>query len=135
MLGRNPASDSLLGRIRAMPYFFILPAYVALLIGLIGVAVVARFVPRFQPVSGYIVGGTIGTLIGFVIANVVVVLAGVAPAWLAQKFTFPAWLHQVSQYFVAAMLLIGPFIGSAIGVLLGFAVGLYFVYRRRRHAA
>ena len=118
-----------------MPYFFILPAYIALLIGLIGAAIVARFVPRFQPMSGYIVGGAIGTLIGFIIINILVVNAGVAPAWLAQKFTFPDWLQQVSRYFVAAALLIGPFIGSAIGVVVGFAAGLYFVYRRRRLAA
>jgi hypothetical protein len=118
-----------------MPYFFILPAYVALLIGLIGVAVAARFVPRFRRASGYIIGGAVGTLIGFVIINVIVILAGVAPAWLAQKFTFPDWLQQVSRYFVAATLLIGPFIGSAIGVFFGFAAGIYFVFRRRSHAA
>src|ERR1035441_3506413 len=99
-----------------MPYFFILPAYVALLVGLIGVAVVARFVPRFQPASGYIVGGTVGTLVGFIFINVVVIVVGVLPAWLAQKISFPDWLQQVSKIFVAAALLIGPFIGSAIGV-------------------
>jgi hypothetical protein len=118
-----------------MPYFFILPAYVALLVGLIGVAVVARFVPRFRRASGYFIGGAVGTLVGFVIINIIVILAGVAPAWLAQKFTFPDWLQQVSRYFVAATLLIGPFIGSAIGVFLGFAAGIYFVFRRRSHAA
>lgn len=114
-----------------MPYFFIIPAYIALLIGLIVAAIGARFIPRFQPLSGYIVGSTIGTLVGFVIANILVVLTGVAPAWFAQKFTIPDWFQHVSQFFVVSMLFIGPFIGSAIGVLFGFAAGLYFVYRRR----
>ena len=114
-----------------MPYFFILPAYVALLVGLIGAAIIARFVPRFQPASGYIVGGAIGTLFGFVIINVFVWIVGLFPAWLNQKVSFPDCLLHVSQFFVAATLLIGPFIGSAIGVLLGLVAGLYFVFRRR----
>jgi hypothetical protein len=118
-----------------MPYFFILPVYVILLIVLVGTAVVARFILRFRPASGYLVGGAIGTLIGFVFINVVVMLAGVAPAWLAQKFTFPDWLRQVSKYLAAGTLLIGPFIASALGVLIGFAAGIYYVYRGRKRAA
>jgi len=117
-----------------MPYFFILPAYIVFLIGLIAVAVIVRFIPRFQRASGYIIGGAIGTLIGLVIINVIVILAGVAPAWLAERFTLPDWLQKASKYFVAATLLIGPFIGSAVGVFLRFAVGIYFVFRRRSDA-
>jgi len=118
-----------------MPYFFILPAYVALLVVLIIAAVVTYAVPRCKSASGYIVAGTVGTLVGFVVINVVVIVLGVLPAWLAQKVAFPEWLQQVSKIFVVAALLIGPFIGSAIGVLIGFMAGLYFIYRRRRHAS
>jgi hypothetical protein len=49
-------------------------------------------------------------------------------------YNLPDWLHEVSKYFVAATFLIGPFVGSAVGVLVGFVAGLYFVRRRRRHA-
>ncbi|SRR6266403_236600 len=118
-----------------MPYFFILPAYAALLVGLVGAAVIARFVPRFRPASGYIIGGAAGTLAGFIIINVIVFLAGMAPVWLAPKITLPDSLHQITKFFVAFTLLIGPFIASGVGVLGGFAAGLYFVYRRNRHAA
>jgi hypothetical protein len=117
-----------------MPYFFILPAYLVLLIGLIGGAVVVRFMPRLKHLSGSLLGGALGTMIGFAVINVIVVLAGVAPAWYAQKFTFPNWLQQTSKFFVAATLLIGPFIGSAVGVLFGFAIGFYLVYRRMKRA-
>jgi len=116
-----------------MPYFFILPAYVILLVGLLGAATIARFVPRFRTASGYVLGGAVGTLIGFTVINIMVWLVGLAPAWLAQKYTFPAWLQQASQFFVATALLVGPFIGSAMGVLFGFAAGFYWVYRRRLH--
>src|SRR5215469_17294022 len=108
-----------------MPYFFILPAYFALLLGMIGVAVAVRFVPRFQSASVYMFGGAVGSLIGFLLVNVLVILLGVAPAWLAQRFTFPDWLQTTSKFFVVATLLIGPFIGSAIGALLGFAAGFF----------
>jgi hypothetical protein len=118
-----------------MPYFFIIPAYLALLIGLVAAAIMARFIPRFQPASRYILAGAIGTLAGFIIINLIVFLAGMSPVWLAEKITFPDWLHQVSKYFVVATLLIGPFVGSAVGVLVGFVAGLYFVRRRNRHAA
>jgi hypothetical protein len=117
-----------------MPYFFILPCYLALFIGLIGAGVVTRFIPRFRAGSGYLIGGAIGSLVGFVTVNILLILAGVAPAWLAQKFTFPIWLTQVSKFFVAAVLLLGPFIASSLGVLLGFAGGIYFVYRRNKRS-
>lgn len=117
-----------------MPYFFILPAYVVVLLGLIVMAVAARFIPRFQPASGCIIGGAVGSLIGFLFFNALVIFLGVAPAWLAERFTFPDWLQTASKYFIAAALLVGPFIGSAIGVLLGFAAGIFVVVRRRSHA-
>ena len=118
-----------------MPYFFILPAYALLLLGLVAVAIITRFVPRFRTASGYFVGGAVGTLIGFAVINVIVWLVGLTPVWLSQKFTFPGWLQQASKFFVAAALLVGPFIGSAVGVLFGFAAGFYYVYRRRGHVA
>ncbi len=114
-----------------MPYFFILPAYVAFLLMLIGAAVAARYIARLQSASGYIFGGAAGSLVGFVCINFLVILAGVAPAWLAQRYTFPGWLEQASKFFVAAALLAGPFIGSVIGIVIGFAAGLYVVFRRR----
>jgi len=105
-----------------------LPLFAALIVA----AIIARFIVRFRPASGYIVAGAIGTLAGFVIVNVLVWLIGLFPIWLNGKVSFPDWLQEVSKFFVAGTLLIGPFIGSAIGILLGFAAGLYFVYKRRK---
>ena len=115
-----------------MPYFIILPVYVLLLVALVVAAIITRFVPRLQPASAYIVGGAVGTLPAFLVANILVTIAGLLPVWAAQKMELPQWLHDATRLFVAAALLIGPFVASAIGVFLGFAAGVYFVFRRRR---
>ena len=118
-----------------MPYFIILPAYVALLLFLIVAAVVTRCVASWRAASGYIVGGTVGTLPGFIIANVIVTLAGILPVLLTQKISPPPWLQQVVAIIVGFILILGPFVASAIGVALGFAAGAFFVFRRRRRRA
>jgi hypothetical protein len=101
---------------------------------LVCAAIVAHFVPRFRQASGYILAGAVGTLFGFVIINVFVWIVGLFPAWLNQNVSLSDSLRYILQLFVAVTLLIGPFIGSAIGVLLGFAAGIYFTYKRRRVA-
>lgn len=118
-----------------MPYFFILPVFAALLFGVVAMGVIAHFVPKRKKLSRYYLAGAAGALIGFILVNVVVLFVGVAPAWLAQKFTFPNWLRECFQLFVAATLLIGPFFGSAIGVLLGSALGIFILFRRRQKPA
>lgn len=65
----------------------------------------------------------------------ILTLAGLLPVLVEQDFTPPQWLQQAGAVVVAAILLIGPFIASAIGVVLGFAAGLLFVFRRRRRRA
>lgn len=119
-----------------MPYFIILPVYALLLAFLAIAAFVARSVESWRPASGYIVAGTVGTLPGFMVANVVVMLAGFSPVLMAQHFAPPQWLQQASVIVAAAILLVGPFVASTIGIALGFAAGVFFVFiRRRRRAA
>lgn len=115
-----------------MPYFIILPAYVLLICGLSIAAVATRFVPQARPASGYIVGGTLGTIPGFILANVIVISAGLLPAWASQKVTLPQWLESAMAIFAGAVLLLGPFAASAVGVFVGFALGEFIVFRRRR---
>ncbi|MEI8044676.1 MAG: hypothetical protein WCL11_24915 [Verrucomicrobiota bacterium] len=118
-----------------MPYFIILPVYALLICGLSIAAVATRFVPKVRPASGYIVGGILGMIPGFILANVIVTLAGLLPVWASQKVTLPQWLESAMKIFVAAVLLLGPFAASAVGVLVGFALGALIVFRRRRRHA
>ena len=117
-----------------MPYFFILPAYILLLIILIAGAIACRFFPRLRSTTNYLLAGAVGTLVGFVVLNLITFLMGMMPVWLAQTITFPDWLQQPSKIFVAGVLLIGPFIASGVGILVGFAGGFYLARKKSRRA-
>jgi hypothetical protein len=113
-----------------MPYFFIVPAYVLLLLVLGIAAFVARMSPGLRGSNSYIIGGMIGTLPGFIVANVLVTLAGILPAVIADQFSLPDGLKQVCGVFAGVALLLGPFIASAVGVVFGFLGGCWVVRRR-----
>ena len=97
-----------------MPYFIILPIYALLLAFLVSAAILARCVESWRPASGYLVGGTVGSFLGFIVANVIVTLAGILPVLVARHLTPPQWLQQAGAVVVAAILLVGPFIASAM---------------------
>ena len=113
-----------------MPYYFILPAFMALIIILLLMAIVFMFIPRFRPLSKYIFSGTAGSFIGFIIFNVAIWIC----IWLMMRFeeniNLPSWLNHIYGLFMAGTLFIGPFVVSAIGVIIGFISGLYFIYRK-----
>jgi hypothetical protein len=115
-----------------MPYFFILPAYVLLLLVLGIAAFVTRMNPGLRGSSAYIIAGTIGTLPGIIVANLVVTVAGILPAVIADHFSLPDGLKQVCGVFAGVALLLGPFVASAVGVVLGFLGGCWVVWRRRK---
>lgn len=119
-------------RLPPMPYFFILPCYGLLLVALAAGAVVAWCVAEWRPASGVIVGGMVGSFGGFVVANVIVTGIGLMPAMVGSHFAPPEWVRQVAGIFAAVLLLLGPFVASAIGVAVGFAAGVGVVLRRRR---
>ena len=109
----------------------ILSVYAALLVTLIIAAVITTRIPGWQPVTRYLIAGTVGTLLGFVVANGCVVLAGVGPILLAGHYTLPQWLNYTGAVIVAGILFLGPILASVIGVILGFAAGIYYVFKRR----
>ncbi|MEI8064634.1 MAG: hypothetical protein WCH84_11295 [Verrucomicrobiota bacterium] len=114
-----------------MPYFFILPAYVLLVLGLTVAVIIFLLVREWRPAKSYIVAGTIGTFLGIVLANILVTVLGVLPFLFARVPSLPEPLRKGAGILGLGILMIGPFIASVVGVLLGFGVGLYYAYRRR----
>lgn len=112
-----------------MPYFFIIPAYLILLLVLGIAAVVLRGGGDGGRASVSIVSGMAGTLPGIVVANVAVTVAGVAPLWLSGQVSAPEWMRQVLSVFAVVCLFIGPFVASALGVIAGFLGGWWLVRR------
>ena len=116
-----------------MPYFIILPVYMVLLFVLVGAAILTRWVPIARSASGYIVGGMVGSLIGFILANALLMLLGLIAGFINP--TVEGWLQTAFALIFLSFLMIGPFVASVFGVFVGFALGLNFVFRRRRKRA
>jgi drug/metabolite transporter (DMT)-like permease len=114
-----------------MLLFVILSVYAALLVALIIAAMVTTRKPGWQPVTRYLVAGTLGSVLGFIVANGCVVLAGVGPILLAGHYTLPQWVNYTGAVIVAGILFLGPILASVIGVIVGFAAGIYYVFKRR----
>jgi hypothetical protein len=119
-------------RNQTIPYFFILPAYFLLLLILGTAAFVTRMNPKWRPARGYIHGGMIGTVPGFIVANLLVTVVGIFPAVIAEHFSLPEGLKQVCGVLAGVALLLGPFVASAAGVVLGFLSGCWIVWRGHR---
>lgn len=114
---------------RSMPYFFIIPAYVLLLLMLGISAVVLGAGAGERRAAGRIFAGMAGTVPGMIAANGVVTLAGIAPLWVAGQVSLPEWLSLALSGFAMVCLFIGPFVASAIGVIAGFLCGWWLAAR------
>lgn len=115
-----------------MPYFFIIPAYVLLLLVLGISAVVLGAGAGERRVAGRIFAGMAGTVPGMIAANGVVTLAGIAPLWVAGQVSPPEWLSLALSGLAMVCLFIGPFVASAIGVIAGFLCGWWLAARGGR---
>ena len=113
-----------------MPYFFIVPAYLLLLLVLGIAAVVLRSGGNSGRASGFILAGMVGTLPGIIAANVVVTLAGLLPLWIAGNVSPPEGVRQLLSALALLCLFIGPFVASVIGVIAGFLCGVWFAATR-----
>ena len=114
-----------------MPYFFILPVYLLLLLFLGIAALVTHLTPQWRSASRYFVAGALGTIPGFIVANLLATLAAIIPAWIAGHFALPEIVASICTIVTFASLLLGPFAASAMGIILGGFAGCLLVSRQR----
>jgi hypothetical protein len=116
-------------------YFLILPAVVGFLLLLLIGAIIFRFIPNWQHLSGYLVGSAIGTAIGFVVANGLLFLLVLGTLRVADQPDVSPLTQQISGYGAMAGVILGPILATGAGVFLGLAAGVFFVFQKRRRRA
>ena len=111
-----------------MPYFFICPIYVLLVLGLLGLAVGVRFTSKYRGYTSHIVFGAIGTFPGFFLGNAMFWALFLGLVWLLKKV--PMELSGDVIKTAAAFGLAGLFVGglalaNAVGFVGGFLSGFW----------
>jgi len=108
-----------------MPYFFIIPGYLGLLFLATMTYLYFKVKLPSSSVSSYILFGSLGSAFGILSLN--------ALLWGLIVFVIKAFPNTSGNLMGAGMvilILIGPFIASAAGILLGILVGCLFRYKR-----
>lgn len=110
-----------------MPYFFILPVFVALLLGLLAAGVGLHFT-RLKSAAPYAFGVALGAALGFAGANALLVplLHGVGHIPENQN------TQTIKALLLATVLFIGPFVASAFGAVVGAVLGVVVAWRTSR---
>jgi hypothetical protein len=115
-----------------MPYFFIAPAFVFYVV-LGGMLVVAcRVIDSLRRFSSYVwriwLWGGIGVVVGnaLLVAILYVPLTHIGVSGSAKSS------HDIVGIIVGVAVLLGPFVASAFGLLVGAAAGAYLAWRINR---
>jgi len=116
-------------------YFLILPAVVGFLALLLIAALILRYLPNWQHLSGYFVGSAVGTAIGFIAANGLLLLLVLGTLRMANQPDTSPLTQQLGGYGAAAGLIIGPVLATGVGIALGLGLGVLFVFLKRRRRA
>ena len=116
-----------------MPYFFIVPAFLLLFLGLLAGGLLLRFT-RLKKAAPFAFGAAIGSLAGFVGANGMLwALVYGALQLMPQATTHlepTGWLSALTALSAVGMLIIMPMLASAAGTIVGAVAGLYLAMRR-----
>ncbi len=115
-----------------MPYFFVLPVvgFVVLLLG--GFAVVCRAAPSLRPLFPFAWRILLWSTVGVVVANAAVFLLYLVPAFAPEELAADPGAGGLLKVFLAAGLLVGPLVASAVGFMAGSTVGVYLALRALR---
>ena len=119
-----------------MPYFFICPIYLLLVLCLGTISIAAFFTPRFRHLSLPIAIGTIGTFPGLIIANVLFWVCFIGIAFiLKQPFAQVEGALQTGKAIgLAILFVIGLAAANLGGCVLGFISGLWLRQKIKKHA-
>ena len=115
-----------------MPYFFILPAFGIAVLFLGGFAVACRVAPSLAPLFPFAWRILLWSTVGFVVANGAVLLLCLVPAFVPEGAPGDPGAREVLKIGLAAGLLVGPFVASALGFMAGSTFGVFLALRSLR---
>ncbi len=115
-----------------MPYFFVLPivGLVVLLLG--GFAIACRATPSLRPLFPFAWRILVWSTAGVVVANAAVFLLYLVPAFAPEELAAAQGAGGLLKIFLAAGLLVGPLVATALGFMVGSTVGVYLALRALR---
>jgi len=114
-----------------MPYFILLPIFIAWVLIFAVVMAIAQSVPSLIPLRPYVKHVGIWSSIGTLIANVILILLLILGAQAIDGLKDGSSIRASLQVIWGASALIGPFAISALGWFGGASLGLYRAYRRK----
>jgi uncharacterized membrane protein YjfL (UPF0719 family) len=117
-----------------MPYFFILPAFVLYVGGLVAAIVVSSLYPPAAFLRRYLMAALLWSTIGFIVSTAAYVIAFVASVGAMSQLINggPSVAGGVAM---GLMVFVAPFVAAAIGVIGGTAYGVWRTHRMVRAAA
>ncbi len=115
-----------------MPYFFILPVLAAVVVLLGGFAIACRVAPSLRPLYPVAWRILLWSTIGAVVANGAVLLLYFVPVLAPDETAADRGAGGVLKILLAAGLLVGPIVASALGLLAGATVGVFLGLRSLR---
>lgn len=117
-----------------MPYFLVLPVVGAVVLLLGGFAVACRLTPSLRPLFPFAWRILLWSTAGVVAANGAVFLLYLVPAFLPEELAADQGVGGMLKIFIAAGLLVGPLVASALGFMAGSTLGAFLALRSLRPA-
>lgn len=118
-----------------MPYFFILPAFGIAVLLLGGFTIACKVAPSLNPLFPFAWRILLWSTVGFGVANGAVLLLFLVPAFAPEGVPGNRGARGVLKIGLAAGLLVGPFIASALGFMAGSTFGAFLALRSLRSGA
>ncbi len=115
-----------------MPYFFILPVVAGIVLLLGGFAIACRLAPSLRPLYPFAWRILVWSTAGVVAANAAVLLLFLVPAVAPEDLAADRGAGAPLKIFLAAGLLVGPLVATALGFMVGSTVGVYLALRALR---
>jgi len=118
-----------------MAYFLFLSAFGVAVLLLGGFAIACRVAPSLNPLFPFAWRILLWSTVGFAVANGAVLLLFLVPAFAPAAAPGEPGAREALKIGLAAGLLVGPFIASALGFMAGSTFGVFLALRSLRSAS